>query len=68
MAVAKVIEIMSESVHSWEDAAQQALKEASKTVENIKSLYVKEMQAVVEDDQIINYRINAKVTFVVKEK
>jgi hypothetical protein len=68
MAVAKVIEIMSESVHSWEDAAQQALEEASKTVENIKSLYVKEMQAIVEDDQIINYRINAKVTFLVKEK
>ncbi len=68
MAVAKVIEIMSESVHSWEDAAQEALKEASKTVDNIKSLYVKEMQAIVEDDQIINYRINAKVTFVVEEK
>lgn len=66
MSVAKVIEITAESTESWEAAAQEAVKEASKTIDNIKSLYVKEMQAVTEGDKIVRYRVNAKITFVVK--
>lgn len=66
MAVAKVIEIMAESNESWEDAAQQALNEAAKTVDNIRSIYIKDQQAIVEGNQITKFRVNAKVTFVVK--
>jgi len=65
MSVAKVIEIIAESEKSWDDAANNALVEASKSVKNIRHLYVQEMQAMVEDNKIVKYRLNAKVTFVV---
>jgi len=67
MSVAKVIEILAQSDESWEDAAQEALKEASKTVRNIESIYVKDFQAIVENNKITAYRVNAKITFVVGE-
>lgn len=66
MSVAKVIEVTAESTESWEAAAQEAVKEAAKTIDDIKSLYVKEMLAVTEGDQIVKYRVNAKITFMVK--
>ncbi len=65
MAVVKVIEILAQSEKSWEDAAQQALNETSKTVRNIRSMYIKEFQACVENNKIVNYRVNAKISFVV---
>ncbi|MCG8466605.1 MAG: dodecin family protein [Gemmatimonadetes bacterium] len=68
MAVAKVIEIMSESDVGWEDAARKAVAEASETIRDIKSLWVEGMQAVVEGDAIVKYRLNAKVTFVVRDE
>lgn len=52
MAVVKVIELLAESKDGWEAATRDAVKEASKTVKNIKSVYVKEMQAVVEGEEI----------------
>ena len=67
MAVAKVIEIMAESDVGWEDAARKCVVEASETIRNIKTLWVDGMQAVVEGDAIVKYRINAKVTFVVRD-
>jgi flavin-binding protein dodecin len=63
MAIVKVIEVLAESEKSWEDATQQALNEASKSVRNIKAIYVKEFQAIVENDNIINFRVNAKISF-----
>lgn len=65
MSVAKVIEIIAESEKSWDDAANNALAEASKSVNNIRHLYVQEMQAIVENNKISKYRLNAKITFVV---
>jgi len=61
--VVKVIELMSQSPKSWEDAAQGAVQEANKTLRNIRSIYVKEFTAEVDEGQVTNYRINAKVTF-----
>ena len=61
--IVKVIEVMSESSKSWEDAAQNVVSEASKTLRNIRSLYVKEFTATVEGNKITSYRVNAKVTF-----
>jgi flavin-binding protein dodecin len=63
MAIVKVIEVLAQSNQSWEDAAQQALTEASQTVRNIQSIYIKEFQAIVENNRIVNYRINAKISF-----
>lgn len=67
MAVVKVIELLAESEKGWEEAAQVALQEAAKTIKNIKSIYIKEMQAVVNDNQITAYRVNVKISFVVEE-
>jgi len=67
MAVAKVIEILAESDTGWEDAARRAVIEASETVRNITHLWVDGMQAEVEGDVIVKYRLNAKITFVVRD-
>lgn len=63
MAVLKVIEILSNSSESWEDATQNAVSEASKSVNNIRSAYVSEQSATVENGQISEYRVNVKITF-----
>ena len=60
--VVKVIELLSESPKSWEDAAQSAIREASRTLRNIRSIYVKEMSATVENGRITSYRLNSKVS------
>ncbi len=67
MAIVKVIEVIAGSEKSFDDAVQNALKEASKSVKNIKSLYVKEMNANVENNKIVSYGVNAKVSFEVEE-
>lgn len=64
-SIAKVIELIAESDESFDDAVDQALVEAKKTVDNIKSIWVENMTAVVEDGKITSYRVNAKVTFLV---
>lgn len=67
MSIAKVIEVLAQSEESWEDATREALRQASKTVRNIETIYVKEFQAVVENNQISQYRVNAKITFLVED-
>jgi len=67
MPIVKVVEVMAQSEKSWEDAAQTALREAAKTIRGIKSLWVKEMQAVVENGKITQYRITAKLSFVIEQ-
>lgn len=66
MAIHKVIEVLSQSDKSWEDAAQAAVKDAGKTVKNIKSIYIEHLEGVVEKNRIVQYRVNAKVTFEVQ--
>lgn len=63
MPVLKVIEILANSNKSWEDAAQNAVTHAAKSVKNIRSVYINEQTAVVSGDQIKEYRVNAKITF-----
>jgi len=53
----------SESPKSWEDAVQGVVSEASKTLRNIRSVYIKEFTAAVENKKVTAYRVNAKVTF-----
>jgi flavin-binding protein dodecin len=63
MAVLKVLELMSSSSKSWEDAAQQAVTEASLTLKNIRSIHIKDHSAVVNKHKIVEYRIIAKLSF-----
>jgi dodecin len=63
MAVLKVIEVLGNSTVSFEDAVKNVIKDVSKTVKNIKSVYVKDMQVTVNENQISEYRVNAKVCF-----
>ena len=65
MSVVKVIEIIASSDKSFDDAVRNALQEASKSVNNIKSIYVKDMNANVENNQIVSYGVNAKVSFTI---
>ena len=65
MSMLKVIEVLAESDKSFEDAAQNAVTQAANSVRNVKSIYIKEMNAAVENDRISSYRVNAKITFLV---
>lgn len=63
MALIKVIEVLAQSEKGWEDAARVAVETASQSVKHIRSVYIKEMEAKVEDNRITQYRINAKISF-----
>jgi dodecin len=65
-SIAKVIEVIAESDTSWEDAVQNALTEAAKTVDEIRELWVSGVKAIVENNKIVRYRVTTKVTFVLK--
>lgn len=61
--IVKIIEVIATSEKSFTEAAQNAVKEASKTIKNIKSIYIKEMKANVENNEIVSYAVNAKISF-----
>jgi flavin-binding protein dodecin len=64
MSIAKVIELIAEG-ETIEAAVNNAVAEASKSVRKIKSVYVENITAKVDDGKVTEYRVNAKVTFVV---
>ena len=66
MAIMKVIEVLSNSKKSWEDATAKAVKQASKSVKNIRSVYVQDQSAIVQDGAVVEYRVNLKLTFEIK--
>lgn len=63
MSIVKVIEVLASSTESWEDATKKAVKHAAKTVKNIKSVYVKEQSALVNGENITEFRVNVKISF-----
>lgn len=63
MSIFKVIEVIATSENSWEEATRNAVKNASKTIKNIKSVYVKEQKAMVTGENITEFRIILKITF-----
>ena len=65
MSIAKVVEVLAEG-DSIEAAIQAAVTEAAETVRGIKHVYVEGVQAIVEDDEVLKYRVNAKLTFIVE--
>jgi flavin-binding protein dodecin len=61
--IVKVIEVIGTSEKGFKEATQNAVAEAGKTVKNIKSVYVKEMNANVSNNNITSYAVNAKISF-----
>jgi len=67
MAILKVIEVLSNSSTSWEDAAQNAVIEVSKTIKHITSVNISNQSLTVKDGRVDEYRLNVKITFAVKK-
>jgi flavin-binding protein dodecin len=66
MSVAKLVEISSSSTKSFEDAIRSGIKKASETINNIEGAWIKEQKVVVDDGEIVEFRVSMKVTFIVK--
>jgi flavin-binding protein dodecin len=67
MTVVKVIEIIGESTKSWEEAAQNAVKVARKSLRNLIGVDVVSMTGSIKDDKIVQYRTTVKVAFRIEE-
>jgi flavin-binding protein dodecin len=67
MSVAKVSEISATSSKSFEDAIQQGLSRASKTLRNVRSAWIKEQTVRCEGGRITEYQVNMMVTFVLDD-
>ena len=67
MSVAKVSEISATSAKSFEDAIQQGLNRASKTLRNIRSAWIKEQHVRCENGRIVDYQVNMMVTFILDD-
>ena len=67
MSVAKVTEITSSSPKSFDDAIQAGIARAGKTLQNIKGAWVNGMKIEVENNRITSYRVDLKISFVLKD-
>lgn len=67
MAVAKVSEISSTSSKSFEDAIQQGIARASKTLRHIRGAWVKEQHVRCDEGKIVEYQVNMMITFILDE-
>lgn len=63
MSIVKVIELIATSEKSWEDAAKNGVKEASKTIKNIKSAWVSDQKMMIDNNEIKAYRVILKISF-----
>ena len=67
MSVGKFIELSGQSSESFEDAIRQAVQRASSTIRNVRSVWAKEFEAVVDNDQVTQFRVVVKIAFVLDE-
>ena len=67
MSVARVTEISATSERSFEDALNQGIARATKTLRNVKSAWIKEQTVVIENERIVRYQVNMLVTFVLDD-
>ena len=67
MSVAKIIEISAESPESFDDATRKGIERAERSVENVRGAWVSEQKVNVENGKITSYRVDLKVTFVLKD-
>ena len=66
MGIVKIVEVIAQSEKSFDDATQQAVKEVAKTVRGVKSVWIDNFSCTVEGDRVTEYRVNAKVSFLVE--
>jgi len=66
MTVIKIIELIGSSPNSWSEAAQNAVTEAAKTIKNIKGVHIKRCTAKIQNNKIIEYNANVKISFMVE--
>ena len=66
MGIAKIIEISSSSKKSFDDAVTSGLQKPSKTIDNIERAWINEQKVVVQGGKVVEYRVNLKITFVLK--
>jgi dodecin len=67
MSVAKVIELSATSTKSFEDAIQQGIARATKTLKNVQGAWIKEQQVNIKDGKVDSYRVNMMITFILGE-
>ena len=67
MAVVKFIELSGRSSESFEDAVRQTVERASSTIRNIKSVWVKEFEGVVENNQVTQFQVVVKISFLLED-
>ena len=67
MSIARVTEITASSKKSFEDAVKAGIKKANKTLDNITCAWVGDMKVIVDDGEVSEYRVNMKVTFILKD-
>jgi len=67
MSVAKVVEIHSESAKSFDDAIQQGIKRAGKTLKNMRGAWIADQKLDIEKGKIVGYRVSMRVTFILAD-
>ena len=67
MSIVRVTELTASSTKGFEDAVRNGIQRAGKTLDNIKSAWIQEQSVVVNGDQVSEYRVNMKVSFILKE-
>jgi flavin-binding protein dodecin len=67
MSVARVTEISAISEEGFEDAVQQAIARANKTLRNVEGAWIKDQNVMIEDGNITGYKVNLEVTFVLED-
>jgi flavin-binding protein dodecin len=65
-SIVKVTEVIAQSEKGFDDAVRNAVKEAAKTIRGIKSVWIDNFNCMVENDKIVGYRVNAKISFLVE--
>ena len=66
MSIARVTEVISRSTKSFDDAIQDGVKRATKTLENVTSVWIQDQTLDIKDNKIVAYKVAMKVTFVLK--
>jgi flavin-binding protein dodecin len=67
MSVARVTEISASSSHSFDDALHQGLDRANKTLRNVKGVWIQSQKVDIANGQIVSYRVNMKVSFILDD-
>ena len=67
MAIARVTEVISSSKKGFDDAVAKGVKRATKTLKNVSGAWVQDQKVIVEKDEIVEYRVTLKITFLLKE-